>query len=260
MLLAAICLTIFLIAIVGPYLAPYSPEDADILSAGLGPSGAHWLGTDALGRDILSRLLVGARLSIAGASLIVALSTLFGVSIALACAWRGGILDSIMMSALNIVFAIPGLLIAVILSALMGAGFWPPVIALTVVYVPFIARVIRSAALRERRRAYVDACQIAGFSSWRINLRHIAPNIGSIILAQATITFGAALMDFGAISFLGLGIQPPQAEWGLMVAEGRSELLEGSYQLSMSAGLMIIITVIVFNVLGERISDRYGRA
>ena len=255
-----ICLAIFVLAIIGPYIAPFGPDDTDILASGEGPSWAHWLGTDSLGRDILSRLLVGARLSVAGASMIVAVSTLLGVGLALASAWRGGIFDSTLTGALNILFAIPGLLIAIILSALIGAGFWAPVIALSVVYVPYIARVIRSAALQERQRAYVEACQIAGLSAWRINLRHIAPNIASIILAQATFTFGSALIDFGAISFLGLGVQPPQAEWGLMVSEGRSELLEGNYQLSLSAGLVIVITVIAFNVLGERISNIYGRA
>jgi peptide/nickel transport system permease protein len=257
-LLVMTCCAILTMAIVGPFVAPYSPDDADILAAGESMSWAHLLGTDALGRDILSRILVGAQLSIAGAAFVVLFSTVLGVCLALTCAWLGGFFDAMIMSALNIVFAIPGLLIAVILSALIGGGFWAPGIALTIVYVPYIARVVRSAALRERQKAYVEACQIAGFSALRINFRHIAPNLAPIILAQATITFGSALMDFGAISFLGLGVQPPQAEWGLMILEGRSELLEGSYQLSLSAGFMIVVTVIAFNMLGERISSRHG--
>ena len=159
---------------------------------------------------------------------------------------------------LNVLFAIPGILIAVLAVAVFGSGFWSPVIALSIVYIPYVARIVRSAAVQERSRAYVEAAQLAGISSLRINVFHILRNVMPIVLAQATFGFGAALIDFGAISFLGLGVQAPQAEWGLMVSEGRSEILNGDLQVSLSAGIAIVITVVAFNVLGERLTSRMG--
>jgi peptide/nickel transport system permease protein len=256
LLLSVLCLGLLVLAVTGPLLAPFPADRTDILAAAQDPSAQHLLGTDALGRDILSRLLVGARLSFAAALLIVLVSSTLGTALALTGAWYDGLFDNILGKALNILFAVPSILIAVIAIAMFGAGFWAPVIALSIVYVPYVAKVIRSAAIQERQRAYVEACQLAGLSSWRINTRHILPNLLPIALAQATYGFGSALMDFGAISFIGLGVQPPTAEWGLMVSEGRSELLEGRYQLSLFAGLMIVITVIAFNLLGERLSNR----
>ena len=253
-----LCGAIVVMALVGPYLAPYSSDQTDILASGQGPSLEHLLGTDALGRDILSRLLVGSRLSITGSFTIVLISITMGTALGLWSAWLGGYFDNVLVGVLNIVFAVPSILVAVVLAAVIGAGIWAPIIALSIVYVPYIARVIRSAALHERQRAYVEACQIAGFSAWRINIRHILPNLLPIVLAQATFSFGSALIDFGAISFLGLGVQPPDAEWGLMVSEGRSELLEGNYQLSLSASLMIVVTVILFNFLGDHIKNKFG--
>lgn len=256
--LLVICSSLALLAVFGPLLAPYPPNQTDILAASQGPSSEHWLGTDALGRDILSRLLVGARLSFAGPLLIVVVSTAAGTALALASAWHGGITDTAVSRALNVVFAVPGILVAVIAVAIFGAGFWAPVLALALVYIPYVARIVRSAAVEQRHRAYVESLQLAGVSALRINVSHILPNVLPIVLAQATFGFGAALMDFGAISFLGLGVQPPTPEWGLMVAEGRSEMLEGDFWQSLSAGTMIVITVVAFNMLGERLTNHLG--
>lgn len=256
--LLIVCALLALLAIFGPAIAPYPPDQTDILAASQGPSPEHWLGTDALGRDILSRLLVGARLSFAGPLLIVTVSTLAGTALALASAWHGGIIDTALSRSLNVIFAVPGILVAVIAVAIFGAGFWAPVLALAVVYIPYVARIVRSAAVEERRRAYVESLQLAGVSALRINVSHILPNVLPIVLAQATFGFGSALMDFGAISFLGLGVQPPTAEWGLMVAEGRSEMLGGDFWQSLSAGTLIVITVVAFNMLGERLTNHLG--
>lgn len=256
--LVIVCGLIIVLAVMGPYIAPYSPTQTDILAANQPPSPAHPLGTDSLGRDILSRLLAGARLSIAGPSIIVVLSVSFGTTIALASAWWGGGADRFVSRALNVLFSIPGILIAMLAVAVFGTGFWAPVLALSLVYIPYVARVIRSAAIQERSRSYVKSLALAGVSSWRINTRHILRNIAPIVLAQATFGFASALMDFGAISFLGLGVQPPTPEWGLMVSGGRAELLQGNFSQSLSAGLMIVISVVAFNMLGERISERLG--
>ncbi|MEU9448893.1 ABC transporter permease [Streptomyces sp. NPDC048277] len=255
---AVICSVLVLLALVGPLLAPYPPSEADLLAASQGPGADHLLGTDSLGRDILSRILHGARLSFMGPGLIVVLSLALGTGLGIAAAWRGGLVDSLLSKVFNVVFALPGILVAIVAGAVSGGGFWAPVLALSLVYTPYVARVVRSSAVTERNMAYVEACELAGMSAWRICAHHILRNLLPIVLAQATISFGSALMDFGAASYLGVGIQPPQAEWGLMVSEGQAELLDGAMQQSLSAGLMILISVVAFNTLGERLGSRAG--
>lgn len=256
---ASICTLLVLLAIFGPLLAPYEPNQTDILATGQGPSSAHLLGTDSLGRDIFSRLLAGGRLSFFGPAIIVLVSVTAGTTLGIAAAWRGGVVDSLLAKSFNVIFALPGILLAIVFAAAFGAGFWAPVIALSLVYTPYIARIVRSTAIAERNMAYIEACQLANFSGWRICTRHILRNVAPVVLAQATLAFGSALKDFGATSFLGVGVQAPQAEWGLMVADGRTELLAGSMQQSLSAGCLIVISAVAFNVLGERISNLGGR-
>lgn len=255
---AVICALVALLAAFGASIAPYSPDQTDVLSASLGPSGQHWFGTDGIGRDIFSRAVHGARISFAGAGIIVLGSGLFGTALAVFSAWHGGWLDRALNRMLNVMFAVPGILVAVLASAVFGAGFWAPVIALTIVYVPFYARVVRSAAVRECAMPYIEGLQLAGLSSWRITTRHILRNVSPMVVAQATIAFGSALVDFAAVSFIGLGVQPPTSEWGLMVADGRAEILNGAPQQSLAAGLCIVVTVVAFNVLGDRLSARTG--
>ncbi|MFF3501220.1 ABC transporter permease [Streptomyces sp. NPDC003247] len=249
---------IAVLAVIGPWIAPHDADATDVLSASQGPSGAHWFGTDSLGRDILSRALTGARLSLTAPALIVVISSVLGTGLAIFSAWHGGWVDRMVNRCLNVMFSVPGILVAVLASAVFGAGFWAPVIALGIVYMPYMARVVRSVAIRERQRAYVESLQLAGMSSWRICVRHLAPNVLPIVVAQATYGLGAALADFAAVSFLGLGIQPPASEWGVMVSDGRSELLNGEFQQTFVAGTFIVVTVIVFNVLGAQLSTRSG--
>jgi len=247
------------IAIIGPWIAPHDPDATDVLGSLQGPSAQHPLGTDSLGRDILSRALVAARVSFAGATMIVVVSAVLGTALALFSAWHvGGWADRLVNRGLNVMFAVPGILVAVLAAAIFGAGFWAPVIALGLVYTPYMARVVRSVGVRERHRGYVESLQLAGMSSWRIAIRHLVPNVLPIVIAQATYAFGSALVDFAAISFIGLGIQPPQAEWGVMVADGRSEALQGALQQTLVAGTLIVITVVAFNVLGAKLAARTG--
>ncbi|ROR46535.1 ABC transporter permease [Kitasatospora cineracea] len=249
---------IALLGVVGPWIAPYEPDTTDILSASQGPSGAHWFGTDSLGRDIMSRVLTGARLSLSASVLIVLISALLGTALAIFSAWHGGWVDRVVNRFLDVMFSVPGILVAVLASAVFGAGFWAPVLALGVVYMPYMARVVRSVAVRERHRAYVESLQLAKMSAWRICVRHVTVNVMPIVVAQATYGLGAALADFAAVSFLGLGVQPPTSEWGVMVSDGRSELLNGEFQQTLAAGSFVVLTVIVFNVLGAQISSRSG--
>src|SRR5262249_48847583 len=162
------------------------------------------LGTDALGRDLLSRALYGARLSLLGPALVVLTASIAGVSIAVAAAWFGGWADTAISRVIDVMFAFPSIIIAVLAVAIFGVGLKAPVIALAIAYIPYLARPLRSVALREVRATHVEVALLAGLSGWRVCRRHVIPAILPLLLAQATIAFGAALVDLGAISFIGL--------------------------------------------------------
>lgn len=254
--LATLCVIFVLIAILAPLIAPHPPNKTDILNASAAPSPAHWLGTDDVGRDILSRLIFGFQLSLLGPAIVIAITTTFAIALSLSSVWIGGRYDRIVAHALNLLFSFPALLLAILCVAIFGAGIIAPSIALAVGFTPYMARVIRSVALRERHLPYIEACELAGMSGWRICLRHLLPNIMPIIRAHVTISFGSALIDLAAISYLGLGVQPPQAEWGLMVATGQSGLLAGHPWESLSACALILIVVITVSLLGERMTKQ----
>jgi peptide/nickel transport system permease protein len=247
-------------AILAPLLAPYEPTETDILAAGEGPSADHLLGTDQVGRDILSRLLHGARASLIGPAIVVAATAILGTAIAIVAAWVGGAFDTFVSRVLDVLFAFPGLIVAILAVALFGSGLVAPVIALTIAYLPYMARILRSSAVKERSLPYIAALHAGGFPAWSICVRHLLPNIAPFIAVQAAIGFGYALIDLSALSYLGLGLQPPTAEWGLMIAEGQPALLAGQPAQSLFAGLMIVISVVSFNVLGERLARRVEQA
>ena len=258
--IGAILILLVLAAIMAPLIAPYPPDQGNILIANAAPSSAHLLGTDAVGRDIASRLIYGARLSLLGPALIIVLATTAGVTLAVSAVWIGGWYDLIVGRVLDLLFAIPGLLVAIIAVAVLGAGLLAPVLALSLAYTPYVARVLRSVALRERHLAYIESCQLVGYPGWAICLRHLLPNVMPLIRAQATLAFGAALVDLAAISYLGLGVQPPTPEWGIMVSNGQASLLNGYPLESISAGVLIVVVVVLVNMLGERFAARAEEA
>jgi peptide/nickel transport system permease protein len=245
-----------LVAIIGPWIAPHNPQAANGADAWIGSVPGHFLGFDAVGRDLLSRLLAGARSSMLGPLVVVLASVVIGALIATVSAWRGGRVDAVISSALDIVFAFPGILLAILATTMLGAGLTAAVISLAIAYTPYLARVLRSAALVERGQPYVAALEVQGASSVAICVRHILPNLAPIIVAQATTIFGYAMVDLAAISFLGLGVQPPRPDWGVMVNENQSGVLQGYYQPSLSAGLCIVFVVVAFNILGERLYEQ----
>ncbi|WP_433519557.1 ABC transporter permease [Nonomuraea sp. CA-143628] len=249
---------IIVITILGPLIAPYDPHATDLLNQGLPPSAQHLLSTDSLGRDILSRILHGARTSLLGPLCVSIFSVMLGTVIAVASAWFGGAVDALSNRALDVLFAFPSILIAIVAVAMFGAGTVAPVVALSISYAPYVARVVRSVVVREVHLPYIEACRLLGYSGLRICLRHLLPNVQGIIVAQATIIFASALMDLAALSFLGLGAQPPSSHWGLMVQEGSVELLNGAPQQSLAAGAAVVLTVVTFNVLGERLNNRFS--
>jgi peptide/nickel transport system permease protein len=247
---------IIVVALLAPVIAPADPNAVDLLGAYARPSAAHLLGTDDAGRDILARLVHGARLSLLGPGIVALAATAFGVTLGIVAAWHGGWVDTLVSRVFDLIFSFPGLLFAIITVALVGPGFWAPVVALSIAYTPSIGRIIRAAAMRERALPYIAAAEVQGFSSVWICGRNILPNVSSLISVQAALSFGYALVDLAAISFLGLGVQPPSPEWGLMVAEGQPAILQGAPEQSLYASTVIVLTVISVNLIGEGLSRR----
>jgi peptide/nickel transport system permease protein len=253
---AAVIAVATFVAIFGPLLAPYNPDLPNLSLAWVGPTGGHLLGYDFQGRDVLSRLLAGAQSSMVGPLAVVILSLSAGAVLAVASAWRRGATDAVISSGLDILFAFPGILLAVLATTVFGAGLVAAAIALSVAYMPYVARVLRGAALKERGQPYVAALEVQGASGPSICLRHIVPNMMPLIVAQATIMFGWAMVDLAAISFLGLGTQPPAPNWGVMISENEVGVLQGYPLPAISAGVCIVVVVIAFNILGERLYER----
>jgi len=257
---AVVCLIVIglalLVAIIGSAIAPHDPNASNLNDSFVGPSAGHLLGFDSQGRDLFSRLLVGARTSILGPAAVVVLALIAGVLCAIVAAWRGGWVDSAISVVMDILFAFPGILLAVLAAAVFGPGLTAAALALAVAYTPYIARVLRSAAVRERAREYIAAGEVQGLSAWAICTRHLVPNVAPLIVSQGTLLFGYAMVDLAAISFIGLGVQPPQADWGVMVSTGQPGVLQGYPAESLSAGLCIVAVVVAVNLLGERLSQR----
>jgi len=243
-------------AVFGPLLAPYDPDLPNLSLAWASRAGGHLLGYDFEGRDVLSRLLAGAQSSMLGPLAVVILSVTAGTLLAVTAAWRRGVSDTAISTGLNVLFAFPGILLAILAAAVFGAGLPAAAIALSIAYLPYVARMLRGAALRERGQPYVAALEVQGASAAAICLRHVVPNIGPLIVAQATILFGYAMVDLAAVSYLGLGVQPPTANWGVMIAENQDGLLLGHPLPAVAAGLCIVAVVIAVNVLGERLFEQ----
>ncbi|MER6981289.1 ABC transporter permease [Streptomyces carpinensis] len=260
--LAAVALlaVIAVVSTCAPLLAPYDPDRPDLLNALAGSTGSHLLGGDALGRDILSRLMFGARTTLLGPLITIALSTVVGTALAITAAWSGGRVDAVISRLLDVLFAVPGIVFALVTVAVLGPGMTGVVIGLSVAYMPYVARVVRSAALRERNLPYVAAAWLQGRSAVAICWRHLLPNLRPLIVAQSVSAFGFAIIDLAAISFLGLGVQPPSADWGLMVKSGLDGAMRGRPMEAISAGVLIVVVVVAVTALGDRLGSRQGGA
>jgi ABC-type dipeptide/oligopeptide/nickel transport system permease subunit len=247
-----------LAAILAPLIAPYPPDQVDLGAVHAGPSAAHWLGTDALGRDLLSRLIYGARTALLGPLLVVVTSTLLGILLGLLAGWRGGWLDAVLARIFDVVFAFPSLLIAIMAVALFGKGLVAPVIAMSIAYAPFVARLTRSLVTAERSRPYVAAYRVQGFGGAWIAFRRVLPNVTPIVGAQSTLNFGYVLAELAALSFLGLGVQAPTADWGAMINEAQAGLIGGHFLPAIVPAVAVVVVVVAVNVIGEELSDRIG--
>lgn len=252
---ASVLTIIVLAAVLAPVLAPANPNTPDLFAALSGPSAAHLLGADALGRDILSRLMYGAQVTLAGPGLVILLSTIVGTALALVAAWCGGRVDAVIVWVLDILFAVPGIVFALISVAIWGPSLITVVCGLAVAYIPYVARVVRGAALRERNLPYVSAAWLQGHSGFGITTTQILRNVQPIVIAQAVSSLGFAVIDLAAVSFLGLGVQPPTADLGLMVKSGFDSTLRGYPGEAIAAGTLIILIVWCVTVLGDRLTS-----
>ncbi|QYH35085.1 ABC transporter permease [Salinibacterium sp. M195] len=249
---------ISLAAIFAPLVAPYDPDHIDFTAIYANPSWAHWLGADALGRDTLSRMIYGARTALLAPLVVVIASTLLGVVLGLVAGWRGGWLDAVIGRLLDVLLAFPALLIAIMAVALFGKGLVAPVIAMSIAYAPFVARLTRSLVASERARPYVAAYRVQGFAGGWIALRRVLPNVAPTVGAQSTLNFGYVLAELAGLSFLGLGVQAPAADWGAMINESQAGIVGGYFLPAIIPAVAVVIVVVAVNVIGEEVSDRIG--
>lgn len=243
-------------AIAAPVIAPYAPDEIDFAATWGGPSAAHALGADQLGRDLLSRVLFGARESLLGPLGILALATALGVTLGVLAAWNGGWVDALLARVTDVMFAFPGLLFVVLVIAVFGSGPLTAIVALGLAYTPIIAKYARSLALTEIALPYVDAYRTLGWGGPRIAATAVVPNLAPALLGYLVVLFGEVLMSLATLSYLGFGSQPPSSEWGLMVQEGQAGIVQGHFLPTIVPGAAIAIVVVAVNVVGVRLADR----
>lgn len=255
----AVLVLFALVAALAPVLAPLDPTQADFSRIYRPMEAGAAFGTDGSGRDILTRLIHGARTSLLAPAVIVLIAGVLGTALGVASAVLGGVVDRVLSRLLDIGFAFPGMLLAILAVTMFGPGVTPVVVALAIAYVPFIGRIVRGVAMGEMVLPYVDALLGVGQTRWRIAVRHVLPAVLPTALAQITVSYGYAMIDLAAMSFLGLGVQPPTADWGLMVSEGQRGVLQGYWEESVFAGLVIIVAVAAVSLVGDRLADRVGK-
>lgn len=233
---------------------PWPPAEVDVMARLQGPSATHWLGTDSLGRDVASQLLVGAQTSILVGVFAVAIGLAAGSALGLLAAARGGWVDDVLMRLSDFGFAFPALLSAILLGAIYGPGLLTGVVAIGLFNIPVFARTTRAAALQVWSRDYVLAARAAGFGPGRITLDHVLPNIASVLIVQATVQFSTAILAEAGLSYLGLGAQPPMPSWGRMLAEAQAQIFQAP-ALAVYPGAAIALAVLGLNLLGDGLRD-----
>lgn len=254
-----VVLFFFAVTLLAPWIVPHDPVKVNLLQKLQAPSAEHWLGTDHLGRDNLSRLIYGARVSIGFATVIFLSSLVIGVVVGSVAGYLGGWVDSLLMRLCEGIMAFPNLVLVLGIVGIFGPGLMQVLLALMLVQWVYYARICRNMVVSLKERNFIAAARISGSSPWRIIRKHIIPNVQRPIVVMGTLEMGWAIMDISALSFLGLGIQPPNAEWGAMIHEGTS-YIRSHPELMIYPGLLILVVVITFNVLGEALSERYGIA
>lgn len=257
--LAALGLTFILIwtviAVIAPWIAPHDPYVTDMANKLQAPSGSHWFGTDNFGRDILSRVLYGARISIWTGLIAVAISFVIGVPLGGIAAYYGGRTGTIIMRLMDVLLSFPSLVLSMAIAASIGAGLTSAMIAVGIVGIPEFARLMFGQTVSLREKEYIEASRAIGVKNTVILYRHILPNALAPLMVQATLGMGFAILTASSLSFLGLGVKPPIAEWGAMISEGREYIISGQWWLVTFPGLSIATSILGFNLLGDGFRD-----
>ncbi|MCD6236003.1 MAG: ABC transporter permease [Thaumarchaeota archaeon] len=251
MLLLAV---IYVLAVFAPQVSPTDPYAMDPGSLLLPPSKNHLLGTDNLGRDVLSRLLYGARVSVFVPMVVVAITVAIGVPLGLISGYYGGKIDEVIMRITDIVMSFPGVSLAILLAYIAGRGIFSAALALALVGWTSMARVVRGVVMTEKEKDYVLAAKVIGKSDFRIMFEELLPNCFYPILVDAMMRLGTVIIALAGLSFIGVGVQPPEPDWGIIAAEGRKYIFEQPW-LSVFPGILIIITVLAYNMIGDRLRD-----
>ena len=241
-------------ALLGNVLAPHDPNQMNFATLFAPPSLAHLFGTDEFGRDIFSRILHGAAVSVKVAFIAVGISAAAGVSLGLLAGYYGGWLDEVLMRVMDVFFALPAVLLAIVVMAILGRGVENAMVAIAIVYAPIFARVTRGAVISVRDREYVNAARALGQSGPRVMLAHVLPNAMGPIIVQTSLSLAFAILAEAALSFFGLGTQPPDPSWGRMLSEGRAYLRQAPW-MGVFPGLAIMVSVLGFNLLGDGLRD-----
>ncbi|QIV83750.1 ABC transporter permease [Mycolicibacterium frederiksbergense] len=245
---------VFVIAVTASFITPYGVNDVDVPQALRPPSGAHWMGTDELGRDVLSRVLMGVQASMKVAVVSVAFAAVVGVTLGVLAGYRGGWLDTVVMRIVDVMFAFPVLLLALAIVAVLGPGLTTTILAIGVVYVPIFARVARASTLSVRVEPYVAMSRTMGTGSGFILTRHILPNITGPLIVQTSLSLAFAILSEAALSFLGLGLQPPQPSLGRMIFDSQG-FVTLAWWMAVFPGLAIFVIVLACNLLGDGLRD-----
>lgn len=254
MLGLCILLVEIILVILAPVIAPYDYTAMDIVAAQQGPSAAHWFGTDELGRDIFSRVLYGGRYSISMGVLAVMISTTVGMTIGAIAGYFGGKVDNILMRLLDVIQSLPAMLLSIVLSAVLGPGYFNTILALSVNGMPASARMLRAQMMKVRGNEYIEAAQSINCSKFRIIVRHMIPNSFSPNIVQATMSIAHMIVMAASLSFIGLGVQPPTPEWGAMLT-GARQFIRQCPHMVIFPGLAIAVTVLAVNLMGDGLRD-----
>lgn len=251
---AAVLVAVVAIALFAGWLVPYGVNDIDVPDALRGPSGAHWFGTDELGRDVLSRVLVAIQASMRVAVVSVAFAVVVGVTVGVLAGYRGGWLDTVFMRIVDVMFAFPVLLLALAVVAILGPGVTTTILAIGIVYTPIFARVARASTLSVRVEPYVAVSRTMGTGDLYILTRHVLPNIAGPLIVQTSLSLAFAILSEAALSFLGLGIQPPQPSLGRMIFDSQG-FVTLAWWMAVFPGAAIFVIVLAFNLFGDGLRD-----
>lgn len=250
----AVLLVMVVLAALGPLIAPYGTNETDVMNALRSPSAEHWFGTDDLGRDVFSRVILSAQVSLKVALVSVSIALLVGVTLGIVSGYAGGFVDNALMRLVDVMFAFPMLILALAIVAVLGPGANTAMIAIGVVYVPIFARIARASTLSVRTEPYVQASLTMGTGHRRVLVKHVLPNISGPIIVQTSLSLAFAILSEAALSFLGLGVQPPQPSWGRMLFEAQS-FMGTAWWLSVFPGAAIFVSVLAFNLVGDGLRD-----